>query len=263
MIDILIPALVMSLILLGIHSYFGIRIIGRNIIFTDLAIGQMAALGAAVSLFFLDGAYHYAVSAAFALMTGFLIFYGSRRTRYLEAVIGLIYALGISGVFMLLSKSPHGMEEFQKLMAYDILFTRTEEIAATGALYAVMGAFVYFVIEKTRGAVQEVLFFSAFAVTVTSSVRAAGVLVVFAILLAPSFIALKLSAFPRAPGIVRRTPIVVSWSIGAVINAVAITASYRWDLPTGYAIVFCNAFVAVAVSLIVPDRQVPADDNGV
>src|SRR5271157_851799 len=234
MTDILLPAFIMSLILLGIHSYFGIRIIQRNIIFTDLAIGQMAAFGAAISLFFLGGDYHYAISVAFALLTGLVIFYVSRKSRNLEAVIGLIYALGISGVFILLSKSPHGMEEFQNLMAYDILYTQVKDIVTTGIIYAIIGLIIFTIIRKTKGNLNELLFFITFAVTVTSSVKMAGVLVVFAILLAPAFIAIQLSKIPSVPSYIKRFPLLTAWLIGTIINMVSIIISYYGDMPTGY-----------------------------
>src|SRR5437868_3165937 len=105
MIEILLPAFFLSLVLLGIHSYFGLEIIRRGIIFTDLAVGQMAALGAAVSLLFFEGSYIYPFSLGFSLIGGFLIAFGERKARNLEAFIGLLYAFGLSAVFILLSKS--------------------------------------------------------------------------------------------------------------------------------------------------------------
>jgi len=124
MIDILLPAFVISVVLLGIHSFFGINIIKRGIIFTDLAIGQMAAFGAAISLFLFHGDLMYIMSLSFAIGGGLLISSASKLTKNLEAVIGLIYAFGISGVFLLLSKTDRGAEEFQKLMArrVDLLY---------------------------------------------------------------------------------------------------------------------------------------------
>jgi zinc/manganese transport system permease protein len=212
----------------------------------------MAAFGAAISLFFLKGSFHYALSVTFALLTGMIIFYVSQKSKNLEAVIGLIYALGISGVFILLSKSPHGMEEFQNLMAYDILFTPMKDIAATGILYAVIGLFIAFVVRMTKGNLNELLFFVTFAVTVTSSVKMAGVLVVFAILLAPAFIAIQLTMLPAMPSAIKKFPLLTAWLIGTITNMAAIICSYFGDMPTGYTIVFCNALLAIITSLIVP-----------
>ncbi len=141
MMDVLGTAFLLSVVLLGIHSYFGIEIIKRGIIFTDLAIGQMAALGAATSIIFLDGQYMYVISLLFALFGGFLNSIAVRKVRHVEAFIGLMYALGVSGVFILLSKAAHGTEEFQKLLAADILFTPMSDIIKTAILREVDSSF--------------------------------------------------------------------------------------------------------------------------
>jgi len=251
MIEILFPAFIISVVLLGIHSYFGIRIIRRNIIFTDLAIGQMAALGAAVSLFFLHGEFMYLISLVFSIIAGLLISLSAKRASSLEAVIGLFYAMGLAGVFILLSKSPHGMEEFQNLMAYDILFTQMKDVYFTAVLYLIIGLFIYFYASKTEGFLNEILFFMTFAVTVTSSVRMAGVLVVFAVLLAPAFISIKLSSVERLPNFFKDNILITAWITGIIINLVSIVASYYGDFPTGYTLVFFNAFIAIIFSFLI------------
>jgi zinc/manganese transport system permease protein len=240
MTDILLSAFFLSVVLLGINSYFGLEIIRRGIIFTDLAIGQMAAMGAAVSLFFWDGAYLYPVSLSFALLSGLVIALVSRRSCHLEAFIGLMYAFSFAGVYILLSKSYHGMEQFQNLMAADILFTPTEDIVHTAILYAVLGLVIFFFHRKTSGFLRDMLFFITFAVTVTSAVRLAGVLVLFSLLVAPALIAT----------IIRRgIPLINAWIIGIGLNILSIVISYQFDFPTGYTIVFINGLAALLVSM--------------
>ncbi len=248
MISILAPAFAVSVVLLGIHSYFGIRIIRRNIIFADLAIGQMAAVGAAVSIVALDGRGLYPLSLAFALGAALFIALLSRRSAHLEAVIGLAYALGVSGIFILLANAPHGRERLDELMAYDIIYADMGRLAWTAALYAALGCGAYLGDRYAKGLANEVLFYCAFAVTVTSSVQVAGVLVVFALLLAPALIALTVSGWPSAPAALGRRPLAFAWAAGTAINLAAIAVSYLLDLPTGYSLVFANAAAAVAVS---------------
>lgn len=252
---ILLPALLLSIVLLGIHSYFGIRIIRRGIIFTDLAIGQMAALGAAVSLLFFHGEGIYLLSLAFAMAGGLLVWAASRRSTHLEAVIGLLYALGIAGVFMLLSRSPHGMEEFHNLMAYDILFTGMDNVLETAILYAALGAVIFVTEKKAPKGMREMMFFVTFAVTVTSSVRLAGVLIVFAILLAPAFIALTFKKKREVSGRTAPRPLIIAWGVGIVLNLVSIAFSYRLDLPTGYTLVFFHALAAIVTAFIPPSNR--------
>ena len=241
-IDILAPAFLLSLVLLGIHSYFGLEIIRRGIIFTDLAIGQMAALGTAVSILIWETEY-YMISLAFALVGGLLIAYATKKVKYLEAYIGLLYALGVSFVVILLSHSAHGMEKFHELMAADILFTPLNEVHKTAVFYAFLGIGIYFAMKKTRGFIRDILFFATFAVTVTSSVKLAGVLVIFAILISPALIAIILKA---------KRPVIFAWGIGLIINLVSILFSYLVDLPTGYTLVFFHAFVSLLVCLVKP-----------
>lgn len=241
MIDILSFAFLLSVVLLGIHSWYGIEIIRRGIIFTDLAIGQMAALGAAVSLRFFKGEYTYATSLLFALLAGLAIAYVARRGKDHEAFIGLLYAFGISAIFILLTGSPHGMEEIDKLLAADILFTPKAEIVKTALIYAGLGAAIVVANKKLSGNAREIFFFLSFALTVTSSVKLAGVLVVFSLLVGPALIAFRLGS---------GKVLWMAWLIGTVINLAAIFISYKLDLPTGYSIVFCHAIAAILSYLI-------------
>ncbi|MEJ5173424.1 MAG: metal ABC transporter permease [Hydrogenothermaceae bacterium] len=243
MIELLLPALILSFVLLIIHSYFGIQIIKRNIIFTDLSVGQMAALGVAISLYIFDGAYSYIFSLIFAVFTASLIAYIQYRgDKTQEAFIGLLYALGISGVFIVMSKSPHGLEELNNLLAYDILFTGYQEIFKVIALYVFVGITLYFVVNRLSGFKKDLLFFILFALTLTSSVKLAGVFVVFSMLIAPTLISLKLFS---------KNHLIYSTFIGTFLILISLILSYNFDLPTGYTIVFINALASILVSLIV------------
>lgn len=241
MIDILFPATLLGIILLIIHSYFGIQIIKRNIIFTDLAVGQMAALGVAISLYLFEGAYIYYFSAGFAILTASLIaFIQHKKDPNTEAFIGLLYAFGISGVFIVMSCSPHGLEELNNLLAYDILFTKYEDIIYVTVLYGIIGLFLYLT-KNLDGIKKELIFFILFALTITSSVKLAGVFVVFSILIAPSLIAVKLFS---------KYQVLYATIIGSFILVLSILLSYNFDFPTGYTIVFLNSLSAILIHLI-------------
>lgn len=252
MIDLLFPAFLLSLVLLGIHSYFGLEIIKRGIIFTDLAVGQMSALGAAISLFFFEGEYLYLLSLSFALLGGFLIAFSERKQRFQEGFIGLLYAFGISIVFIIFSKSPHGMEHFQELMASDILFTPLNEIYKVAGIYLLLGVILYFSQLKTSGFIKDLFFFVIFSATVTSSVKVAGVLVVFALLIAPALISNYIN---------KGYKLINAWVIGLLINIVSIVVSYNADLPTGYTLVMFNSIFAMLVFLIFEKKADPQQIN--
>jgi zinc/manganese transport system permease protein len=246
MTDILLSSLFLSVVLLGIHSFFGLEIIKRGIIFTDLAIGQMAALGAALSILLFEGHQIYPISLAFALIGGVAISFSAKRTVSHEAFIGLLYAFGISSVFIVLSKSSHGIEMFDRLMASDILFTPLSDIIETAIIYASLGLILYFLYPRTKGTWKDLLFFVSFAATVTSSVRMAGVLIVFALLVAPAYISIRMK---------KEKLLLTAWAVGTCVNVVAILVSYNLDLPTGYTLVFFHALLALTVSILFPVKR--------
>lgn len=202
----------------------------------------MAALGVAISLYLFEGVYTYLFSLIFAILTASLIAYIQyKNDKTPEAFIGLIYALGISGVFIVMSKSPHGLEELNNLLAYDILFTGYNEIIKVSILYIFVGIALYFVVNKLSGFKREILFFILFAITLTSSVKLAGVFVVFSLLIAPTLISLKLFS---------KNHLLYSTLIGTVLILLSLIISYNFDFPTGYTIVFINALASILVSLI-------------
>jgi zinc/manganese transport system permease protein len=242
MIDVLFSAFLLSVVLLGIHSYYGMHIIERGIIFTDLGIGQMAAFGAAIAILAFDGKYIYPVSLAFSLAGAFLIALSTKRTRNHEAFIGLLYAFGMSAAVIALSRAPRGAEEMQHLVAADILFVSMHAVLKTAVLYAAIGVVLWLTMRRLRGTLKELVFFGTFSLTVTSSVNLAGVLVVFAILVAPAFIVSSMKGSFRKK-------LLLAWGLGTVLNLIAITASYFLDLPTGYTVVALYALSGVVFTL--------------
>lgn len=245
MITLLAPVLFLIIILVAIHSWFGLRIIRSGIIFTDLAIGQIAAVGSAISVSFFHSDYLYLLTLVFALMGALLITFAVNRLRYIEAFIGLLYVLGASGVMLILAQNPEGSEHFSALLAADVLFTSTDAIIKSTLVYAVIGVLLIWVLPRLKGLAHELLFFALLAVTVTSSVQLAGVLVVFVLLIAPALIGLMQQRF---------SPYSIALLSGSLFGISAIIASYYLDLPTGYAIVFFGAFSA-AVAVLLFDRK--------
>ncbi|HUH41971.1 MAG TPA: metal ABC transporter permease [Sulfurimonas sp.] len=241
MIDILLIPIALVVILVMLHSYFGMEILKRGIIFTDLAIAQFAALGSSISLGYFHEEHFYILTLGFALLSASLIAYATTRKLHLEAFIGILYVLGASGIMMVLSHSAEGMEHFKSLLASDILFTPPMEVAKSAVIYAFIAMALYFIYPKLSGFFKELLFFSLLAITVTSSVSLAGVFVVFVLLIAPPFVALALN-FKR--------PLLGSFIFGWVFSISAIILSYFYDLPTGYAIVFLGAFLTALIVLV-------------
>jgi len=245
MTELLAPVAFLLVVLVAVHSWFGLRILRRGIIFTDLAIGQIAAVGSALSVSLYHGEYLYLLTLVFAVIGALMITYAVNRLEHIEAFIGLLYVLGASGVMLVLSQNPEGMEHFSALLATDILFTTNETILKSAGIYALIGVVLFFVFPRTKGMLSELLFFMLLAFTVTSSVQLAGVLVVFVLLIAPALIGLTQRRFP---------PYGVALAAGTLFSVAAVIVSYFFDLPTGYAVVFAGAFSALAAVLLFPKR---------
>jgi len=237
MTDILFQSLLLSLVLLGIHAYFGMQIVERGIIFTDIAIAQASAVGLALSLLLYEKP-SYTIALVFALFSSLLIALSQRKKDYAEAFIGLLYALGFSSVVLILSKSPHGTEDFMNLIATDILFVQKEEVIKTAFIYGVLGFLLYFRSRFLKGLLKELSFFVLFALTVTSSVKLVGVLIVFSMLVSPALVTKLLGK-----------GLVFAWVYGAVINTVGILLSFKFDFPTGFSLVFLHSLLGILVFL--------------
>ncbi len=253
MIDIFLPPIVLVIVLVMIHAWFGKGVLERGVIFTDLAIAQFAALGSAVSLGYLHSEYLYLLTLGFALLSAFLIALASYRRVQLEAFIGILYVLGASGIMMVLADSAEGMEHFKALLATDILFTQIDEIIKSSMIYALLGLVIWKVYPRLQGFVKDLMFFAMLAITVTSSVQLAGVLVVFVLLVAPVLLASMQTRWNR---------LFFAYVYGWGFSLGAIALSYYYDLPTGYSIVFSGALLTlVGVLSLSHDKKNQVSDK--
>ncbi len=248
MIDLLAWPFVACLVLTGIHAYLGLHVLARGVIFVDLALAQVAALGLTVAL--LAGhppasaaAYWYALTFAVA---GGLVFAVTRVRRApipQEAIIGIVYAVSAALTVLVVDRAPQGAEHIKQLLVGSILTVSGADVAGLAGLYAGVGL-VHWLARRPLLAISfasgdaagarvigwDALFYASFALVVTSSVRVAGVLLVFAFLVAPAAIAALL-----ARGVATR--LAIGWAAGGVVSAAGLLASYRWDLPTGATVV--------------------------
>lgn len=255
-------------VLTGIHAYLGLHIIERGVIFVDLALAQVAALG--VTMAFLAGhplqsrtAYLY--SLVFTLV-GAAIFALSRprRTRVSqEAVIGIVYAVSAAVAILVVDRAPQGSEHIKHILIGSILTVTGREVAGLTGLYALVGAFHWLCrrpflaisldpdgagTQGVRVRLWDFLFYASFGVVVTSSVRIAGVLLVFSYLVVP---ALAGSLWTRRVGL----RLALGWALGFLASVLGLSASYAWDLPTGAAVV---ATFGVVLLVTVAVRVLPA-----
>ena len=241
---------VACIVLTGIHAYLGLHVIEREVIFVDLALAQIAALGATVGLLWgvdLHSSASYFTALA-ATLVGAAVFAATRlRTPIVpqEAVIGIVYAVAASATIVVLSHAPDGSEELKVLLVGHLLFVGWDEIATIATVYMLVGLLHWYVREpllhisrdpdaafregySVRG--WDFLFYATFGIVVTSSVELAGVLLVFSFLIVPSVCGVLLAETVRAR-------LAVGWISGTLASVIGITASYLLDFPTGATVV--------------------------
>jgi zinc/manganese transport system permease protein len=250
MFELLLWPFLAGLVLAGIHAWFGLHVLARGVVFVDLSLAQVAALGLTVAILaghsvHSEAGYWY----AFAFALGGAILFALARpyetALQQEAVIGIVYAVSASLGVLALDRAPQGAEHIKQLLIGSILTVTPQEVAHLALLYAAIGAvhvaFRQPLIEvsfnprlaaanRRRMFFWDVVFYGSFALVVTSSVRIAGVLLVFSYLIVPAALAGLLTASLR-------DRLLIAWALGAALTAAGLHASWTWDLPTGPAIV--------------------------
>jgi zinc/manganese transport system permease protein len=239
----------LCLVLTGIHAYLGIHVIAREVVFVDIALAQIAALGAlgAVMVGFApDTAAAYLAALGATLVGAVVLALTRSRERRVsqEAVIGVVYAVSAAAAVLLLDRAPHGGEHLRSMLVGNVLAVSGREVAGVAALYAAIGAFHWLCRrpflrlsfdpdaayrEGVRVRLWDVLFYASFGVVVTSSVRVAGVLLVFSYLIVPALASL-------AVGGTVASRLLVGWIFGAAVSLLGLAASAALDLPTGAAV---------------------------
>ncbi|MGB9638358.1 MAG: metal ABC transporter permease [bacterium] len=240
--EILVNSVLISIILVFMHSYFGIEIIKRGIIFTDIAIGQFIGLGIAFSLFLFNEnvALSFIFSLIFGLIGSLLIYIVDKNRVYSEALIGILYAFSFSLTILVLSKSVQGAEKFLNIITTsDILFVSKNTIIFTFFYYSLLFILIYYVL-KNKNKYYNVLFFIIFCLVLINSVKIAGVFVVFSILLAPALVSHILN-------INDERKLLFSTIYGSLVNIIAIIVSYYLDFPTSATIVFFQTFLSIII----------------
>ena len=239
-----------SLILTGIHAYLGVHVVERGVIFVDLALAQIAALGATVAILLgMDphGRSSYWISLGFTFLgAGIFSVLRMRRVRIpQEAIIGIAYAVASAAAILAMSKATGETEHLKDMLVGNILAVSAPEVGRTALLYGAIGLFHYFFRKKfllisidPRAAEAQgisvrfwdFLFYASFGFVVTSSVAIAGVLLVFCYLIVPS-----VGAMLFADRIGRR--LAIGWTMGTLVSALGVYLSVFLDLPTGATIV--------------------------
>src|SRR5438094_51237 len=259
----LLAPFVASLILTGIHAYLGVHVVERGVIFVDLALAQIAALGATVAVVVgMDphGRAAYWISLAFTFLGAgvFAFAHSSRGPCPQEAFNGIAYAVASATAILLMSKDIGETEHLKDMLVGNILAVSWPEVRKTALLYGAIGIF-HFIFRKKFLTISmnhakaeqsgihvrfwDFLFYASFGFVVTSSVAIAGVLLVFCYLIVPS-VGAMLFADRIGPRLA------IGWTMGTLVSALGCWLSVQMDTPTSDIIVCTFGAVLVLMAII-------------
>ena len=250
--QLMLPPFVACMVLVAMLSYLGLHVIAREVIFVDLSLAQMAALGSLTALLFHiepDSSKTY-IFALLATAVGALLFALTRTTRRnsrvpQEAFIGIVYVVASAAAVLVANKVPGGGEAVEKTLVGSLLWVTWPQIGKLAAVYAVLGV-IQFALRRQFLTISfhpedaerqgwkirwwDFLFYLLFGVVITLAVPIAGVLMVFSFLVVPAVIANLFTGD-------KRQLVLLSWGSGALASILGLWVSYREDLPTGPLIV--------------------------
>ncbi len=240
----------MCLVLTGIHAYLGVHVLAREVVFVDIALAQIAALGATAAFLLgyeLETWESYASGLTATLLGALVLSLTRTRQRHVsqEAIIGVVYAVSSAGAVVLADRAPHGAEHVRAMLVGSLLSVRPAEVAKVAVLYAAIGLLhwlcrrPFFLISTDPAAafaqgwrvrLWDFVFYASFGVVVTSSVRVGGVLLVFSYLIVPALAGVALGGSVAAR-------LLIGWVFGALVSVLGMAASAALDLPTGATVV--------------------------
>jgi zinc/manganese transport system permease protein len=258
------PPLVACLVIVAIHSYLGLHVIAREVIFVDLSLAQMAALGSTVAI--LAGSQPDSSSALLYALgfttVGAGLFALTRTTEKgpvpQEAIIGIVFVMASAAAILVADRTPRGGEAIKDILVGSLLWVTWPTIVRLAVIYAVLGLFHWLLrrrfltisfepeVAVARGwriRWWDFLFYLSFGIVITFSVPIAGVLLVFSFLVVPAAIAFQ---FTRRQGVLA----VLSWTAGILASALGLWVSFHYDLPTGPVVVCMFGVVLLAAYLL-------------
>jgi zinc/manganese transport system permease protein len=255
------PPLVACLVIVAIHSYLGLHVIAREVIFVDLSLAQMAALGSAVAI--LAGSESDSTAALIYALgftsLGAAVFALTRsdvRGRVpQEAIIGIVYVVASAAAILVADRTPRGGEAIKDILVGSLLWVTWPTIIRLAGIYVAIGVF-HWILRRRFLTISfhpatalvngwsirwwDFWFYLSFGIVITFSVPIAGVLLVFSFLVVPAAIAFQ---FTDRQGALA----VVAWLTGALASASGLLISFHYDLPTG-PIVVCMFGVLLLIA---------------
>jgi zinc/manganese transport system permease protein len=252
----------LTLLLVAIHAYLGLHVLARDVIFVDISLSQVAALGVGLSQLYLvsdESPLSIAFALGLCLLVSFLLSLVRRYEKKIsqEAVIGITYALASASLILVMDRLPHGAEHLKSSLVGNILFVTWPHVLETFIIYALIGLIHYkyrkqfWAMSKgqSKSFLWDFLFYFLFGVVITFSTHHAGVLVVFAILVVPAALATRFAQ-------TLKNQLAIAWSFGVLGILLAFLLSTKMDWPAGAGIVttLTASFFVILLGRILYER---------
>jgi zinc/manganese transport system permease protein len=252
----------LAILLVGIHAYLGLHVLSRDVIFVDISLSQVAALGGALSLFYTadeESAFSIGCALGLCLLASFALalFRKFERKISQEAIIGITYAFASGALILVLDHLPNGGEHLKEALVGNILFVTWGQVIQTAVIYGVIGI-LHFLFRRqfwnnstgvSKSFWWDFLFYFLFGIVITFSTHHAGVLVVFSILVVPAALGCRFMQ--------RTAPrLMFAWIFGLLGTLAAFLLSVHYDWPAGAAIVstLTAAFFVILIGSILYEK---------
>jgi zinc/manganese transport system permease protein len=239
--------------------YLGVHVVGRGIVFVDLALGQISSLGVAFAAFI--GAGLTSIPIIFTLGGALLMSFINIRDKRLrqEAIIGILYALASAITVLLISKTPHGDSDIQEVLFGSILSVSWEEIALLGIVFGAISLMHIIFFRKFEALTESFakgenhhvgifnmwnfLFYISIGLAIVFAVKINGVIPVFSFLIIPAVSAIMISKNNTAV-------IFIAFAISILGGFLGLNLSFHYDFPAGPSIVAMLGLIFIVISAI-------------
>ena len=243
-------------------SYLGVHVVGRGIVFVDLALGQISSLGVAFAAFIGTGL--TTIPLVFTLTAALLMSFINIRDKRLkqEAIIGIFYAFASALTVLLISKTPHGDSDIQEVLFGNILSVSWQQISSIGILFGGIALLQLVFFRKFFSLTESFengenhlvgifniwnfLFYISIGLAIVFAVKINGVIPVFSYLIIPAVSAILITKNKAAV-------LIISILLSVLAGFLGLNFSFHYDFPAGPSIVAVlgGIFMVAAVYKII------------